>query len=98
MQKRISRMTKDELIYAVADKAQMTRIAAACAVEATFEVITSTLRDGGAVKITGFGQFRVTKLEERQGRNPQTGAPMKIGASRRPRFSPGKRLRDAVNR
>ena len=76
----------------MADKAQMTRIAAACAVEATFEVITSTLRDGGAVKITGFGQFRVTKLEERQGRNPQTGAPMKIGragvrASRRARGS-----------
>ena len=91
-------MTKNELIYAVADKAQMTRIAAACAVEATFDAITAALRKGGPVKIMGFGQFKVTKQAAREGRHPQTGAPMKIKAAKRPRFSPGKRLKDAVNK
>jgi len=91
-------MTKNELIYAVADKAQITRIAAASAVDATFDAITATLKKGGAVKIMGFGNFRVTKHAAREGRHPQTGAPMKIKAAKRPRFSPGKRLKDAVNR
>ena len=81
-------MTKNEIIYVVADKAQMTRIAAACAVEATFDAITAALRKGGAVKIMGFGQFKVTKQAAREGRHPQTGAPMKIQAAKRPRFSP----------
>ena len=90
-------MTKKELIYAVADKAQMTRIAAERAVEATFATITAELQKGGEVKITGFGQFRVSKLVERQGRNPQTGSPIQIKPSNRPRFSPGKLLREAVN-
>jgi DNA-binding protein HU-beta len=91
-------MTKHELIYAVAEKAQMTRIAAASAVEATFDVITATLRKGGAVKIMKFGQFKVTKQAARKGRHPQTGAPMEIKAARRPRFSAGKGLKDAVNK
>jgi DNA-binding protein HU-beta len=90
-------MTKKELIYAVADRAQMTRIAAERAVEATFDAITAELQKGGEVKISGFGQFRVSKLVERHGRNPQTGSPMKIKPSKRPRFSPGKLLREAVN-
>jgi DNA-binding protein HU-beta len=88
-------MTKNELIYAVADKAQMTRIAAASAVEATFDAITAALRKGGAVKIMGFGQFRVTKLAERQGRHPQTGiglASGPSGAGNRGRGQGGRRL------
>ena len=91
-------MTKNELIHAVADKAQMTKIAAASAVEATFDAIIATLRKGGEVKIMGFGNFRVTKQAAREGRHPGTGAPMKIKAAKRPRFSPGKGLKDAVNK
>jgi DNA-binding protein HU-beta len=98
MQERIGQMTKNELIHAVADKAQMTRIAAASAVEATFDAITAALRKGGEVKIMGFGNFRVTKQAAREGRHPRTGAPMKIKAAKRPRFSPGKVLKDAVNK
>ena len=91
-------MTKNELIAAVADKTHMSRIAAASAVDATFDLITATLKKGGEVKIVGFGNFRVVRRTARQGRDPRTGAPVKIEASRRPRFAAGKGLKDAVNR
>lgn len=91
-------MTKNELIAEVAGKTQMTKIAAASVVEATFDAITSTLKRGGEVKIMGFGNFRVVKRAAREGRDPRTGAPVKIKASKRPRFAPGKGLKDAVNR
>jgi DNA-binding protein HU-beta len=95
---RIGQMTKNELIAAVADKAQMTKTAAASAVDATFDAITSTLKKGGEVKIMGFGNFRVVKRAAREGRDPRTGAPVKIKAARRPRFSAGKGLKEAVNK
>jgi DNA-binding protein HU-beta len=95
---RIGPMTKNELIAAVADKAQMTKTAASAAVDATFDAITSTLKKGGEVKIMGFGNFRVVKRAAREGRDPRTGAPVKIKAAKRPRFSAGKGLKDAVNR
>ena len=91
-------MTKNELIVAVADRASMTKTAAASAVDATFDAITAALKKGGEVKIMGFGQFRVVKRAAREGRNPRTGKPVKIKASRRPRFSAGKGLKAAVNR
>ena len=91
-------MTKNELIAAVADKTHMSRMAAASAVDATFDLITATLKKGGEVKIVGFGNFRVVRRTARQGRDPRTGAPVKIEASRRPRFAAGKGLKDAVNR
>ena len=91
-------MTKNELIAAVADKAQMTKTAAAPAVDATFDAITAALKKGGEVKIMGFGNFRVVKRAAREGRDPRTGAPVKIKAARRPRFSAGKGLKDAVNK
>jgi DNA-binding protein HU-beta len=95
---RIGPMTKNELIAAVADKAQMTKTAAATAVDATFDAITVALKKGGEVKIMGFGNFRVVKRAAREGRDPRTGAPVKIRAARRPRFSAGKGLKEAVNR
>ena len=95
---RIGPMTKNELITAVADKAQMTKTAAATAVDATFDAITAALKKGGEVKIMGFGNFRVVKRAAREGRDPRTGAPVKIKAAKRPRFSAGKGLKEAVNR
>jgi DNA-binding protein HU-beta len=91
-------MTKNELIALVANKAQMTKSAAASAVDATFDGITATLKKGGEVKIMGFGNFKVVKRAAREGRDPRTGTPVKIKASRRPRFSAGKGLKAAVNR
>ena len=62
-------MTKNELIAAVADKAQMTKTAASAAVDACFDAITLTLKKGGEVKIMGFGNFRVVKRAAREGRD-----------------------------
>ena len=90
-------MTKNELIDAVAEKTGLDRIAAAAAVDAAFEAITATLKSGGEVKITGFGNFKVAARSAREGRDPRTGAPVQIKAAKRPRFSPGKGLKDAVN-
>ena len=91
-------MTKNELIAAVAEKATLGRTEAAAAVEATFEVITAALKGGEEVKIMGFGNFRVADRAAREGRDPRTGQPVQIAASRRPKFSAGKGLKDAINR
>jgi DNA-binding protein HU-beta len=89
-------MTKNELIAAVADRTRMNKMAAA-AVEATFDVITATLKTGGEVKIMGFGNFSVVGRAARDGRDPRTGAPVRIKAAKRPRFAAGKALKEAVN-
>jgi len=91
-------MTKNELIDAVAEKTRMNRMAAAAAVETTFDCIIATLKAGDEVKIMGFGNFRVVSRAAREGRDPRTGSPVKIAASKRPRFSAGKALKEAVNR
>jgi DNA-binding protein HU-beta len=90
-------MTKAELIAAVAEKASLSRTDATSAVEATFDAIASTLGKGGEVKISGFGNFKVANRAEREGRDPRTGQPVKIPASKRPKFSAGKALKDVVN-
>lgn len=91
-------MTKNELIAAVAERTHMSKITAASAVEATFDAITATLKNGGEVKIMGFGVFRVVRRAARDGRDPRTGAPVRIKASKRLRFAAGKGLKEAVNR
>ena len=91
-------MTKNELIAAVAGKADLTKVAAASAVDATFDAITAALKKGGEVKIMGFGNFKVVKRAASEGRDPRTGAPVKIRASRRPKFSAGKGLKEACNK
>jgi DNA-binding protein HU-beta len=91
-------MTKNELIAAVADKASLTKTSAASAVDATFDAITASLKKGGEVKIMGFGNFRVVRRAAREGRDPRTGTPVKIRAARRPKFTAGKGLKEAVNR
>ncbi len=91
-------MNKQELIAAVANKADLTKIAAASAVDATFNTIKSMLRKGNGVRIMGFGNFQVVRRAARQGRDPRTGAPLVIKAAKRPRFSAGKGLKEAVNR
>jgi DNA-binding protein HU-beta len=90
-------MTKNDLIAMVADKTGLAKNAAAAAVDATFDAITETLRTGGDVKIMGFGTFKVSERAAREGRDPRTGNPVKIEASKRPRFTAGKGLKDAVN-
>lgn len=91
-------MTKNELVAAVADRLDSTKTAAAAAVEATFDVIAAALKKGDDVKLIGFGSFSVVKRAAREGRNPRTGVPVKIKASKAPKFTAGKALKQLVNR
>jgi DNA-binding protein HU-beta len=90
-------MTKNELIAMVSDKVQINKNDAAKAVEATFDIITGALKQGDEVKLVGFGSFTVSQRKAREGRNPRTGQPVHIAASKAPKFTAGKGLKDAVN-
>jgi DNA-binding protein HU-beta len=88
-------MNKGDLVNEVA-KVVGTRREAQAAVECVFDSITKTLKKKGQVTIVGFGTFKVGKRKARTGRNPQTGAEIKIAAKSVPKFTAGKALRDAV--
>lgn len=90
-------MNKNELVSAVAEAAGVSKGDAQSAVDAVFSVITGELKSGGDVRLVGFGNFTVSKREASTGRNPQTGAEVKIPARNVPKFSAGKGLKDAVN-
>ena len=89
-------MNKGELINAVA-KVLNTKKDAQLAVDCIVDTITDALKKEEPVTLVGFGTFKVAKREARQGRNPQTGAEIKIAARKVPKFTPGKALKDAVN-
>ena len=90
-------MNKNELVAGVARSSGLSKAAAAALVDATFGAIASALAQGGEVRLTGFGSFRVVNRTAFQGRNPRTGAPLHIPASRQPKFKAGKALKAAVN-
>ena len=89
-------MNKSELIEHIATQADLSKTAAARALDALTGAVRTTLKKGSSVTISGFGTFAVTKRAARTGRNPRTGAAIKIKASRVPKFKPGKALRDAL--
>ena len=88
-------MNKGELINVVA-KSTCTNAEAARAVDAVLEAIKKSLKKGESVTLVGFGTFKVAKRSARNGRNPQTGKPIKIAAKKVPKFTAGKGLKDAV--
>ena len=90
-------MNKIEIIDHVARSADISKAAAGRALEATVAAIKTTLKKGGMVTLVGFGTFYVGKRAARSGRNPRTGAAIKIKAARVPKFRAGKALKDAVN-
>ncbi|MCH8240584.1 MAG: HU family DNA-binding protein [Proteobacteria bacterium] len=90
-------MNKKELVSVVAQNAQITKDSAGQVVDATFRCIESALQDGDAVRIVGFGNFQVAFRKASTGRNPRTGEPIQIPASRVPKFKAGKALKQAVN-
>ena len=90
-------MNKSDLIVAVAAATGISKSDAACAVDSTFDVISDALRQGDDIRLTGFGTFDVADRAAREGRNPRTGEPIKIAASRQPKFKAGKGLKDVVN-
>ena len=90
-------MKKAELVEAIAEKTGLTKADATRALDATFEVITKALKKGERVPVAGFGTFNVSKRKAREGRNPQTGATVKIPARKAVTFKAGTALKDAVN-
>jgi DNA-binding protein HU-beta len=89
-------MTKAELIEAVAAGADISKAAAARAVDSFTGAITKSLKKGQKVTLVGFGTFSVSKRKARKGRNPQTGETIKIPAAKLPKFTAGKALKDAI--
>lgn len=90
-------MNKSDLIERMADQAGISKIAAGAALDGAIEAIKGALKKGDSVTLVGFGAFTVGKRAARTGRNPRTGAAIKIKACKVPKFSAGKALKDAVN-
>jgi len=90
-------MNKAELIEAIAAAVDLPKATAARTLDAMTSTITSALKVGDSVSLVGFGTFAVKARAAREGRNPQTGATLKIAAANLPSFKAGKTLKDAVN-
>ncbi len=90
-------MNKAELITAVAENADITKKDAEKALKAFVDVVTEELKKGEKVQVVGFGTFEVLERAAREGRNPHTGEPMPISASKATKFKAGKALKDALN-
>ena len=90
-------MNKQELIDAVAKSADISKAAAGRALDGAITAIKGSLKRGQGVTLVGFGTFYVGKRAARSGRNPRTGASIKIKAAKVPKFRAGKALKDAVN-
>lgn len=90
-------MNKSDLIERMAADADISKAAAARALESFTDAVQRTLMCGGAVALVGFGSFSVGVRAARTGRNPKTGEELKIAARKAPKFTPGKAFKDALN-
>ena len=90
-------MSKKDLIDAVAEATELSKDKAGVAVDAVIKHIEKTMKDGSEVRIPGFGTFKVSNRKARKARNPQTGAEMTIAASRVPKFTASKNLKNSLN-
>jgi len=90
-------VNKSELIDQIAEQAEISKAAAGRALDAAIGSIKKALKKGGTVTLVGFGTFYVGKRAARTGRNPRTGANIKIKSAKVPKFRAGKGLKDAVN-
>lgn len=89
-------MNKTELVDAVADAADISKASASKAIDALLDSVTTTLAKGDKVTLIGFGTFEVRERSARTARNPRTGEPIEIAATKVPAFKAGKKLKDAV--
>ena len=89
-------MNRGEFVAAISEHSGLTKADADRALEAVFKVVKKTLKSGDTISLVGFGTFVVRKRAARTGRNPRTGATIKIKASKVPAFKAGKALRDAL--
>lgn len=91
-------MNKSDLVSSVAKAAGLTKADAERAIDATFQTITKSLKKGDDVRLIGFGTFATAQRKATEGRNPRTGAKIKIPAKRLPKFRAGKQLKEAVEK
>ena len=91
-------MNKNELVAAMAEKAELSKKDAEKALDACKAVVEEALVKGDKVQLVGFGTFEAEDRPARVGRNPRTGEEVKIAASKAPAFKAGKQLKDAVNK
>ncbi len=90
-------MNKAELITAMAAKAELSKKDVEASLKAFIDVVTDELKKGEKIQLVGFGTFETSERAAREGRNPQTGEPMPIAASKAPKFKAGKALKDSIN-
>jgi DNA-binding protein HU-beta len=90
-------MNKGQLVDAIASSAGLTKVQSERALSAFIGTVSESLTKGDNVALIGFGTFSVAKRSARNGKNPRTGATIKIAARKVPKFAPGKGLKDLVN-
>ena len=91
-------MNKTELVAAISEKTELTKKDSEKALKALIDVVAEELKKGEKVQLVGFGTFEVSERAARTGKNPQTGAEIKIAACKAPKFKAGKALKDIVNK
>jgi len=92
----MAKLTKQHLIDEIAAKTDLTKKQSGATLNALLETVQGALAQGDSVSLIGFGTFEVRDRAARDGRNPQTGAPIRIPAKKVPAFKAGKQLKDAV--
>lgn len=90
-------MNKTELVAAIAEASGLNKTAAEATLNNMLSIISGALAKGDSVSLVGFGTFSVTARAAREGRNPQTGATIKIAARKAVKFKAGKKLSDGLN-
>jgi len=90
-------MNKNDLIAAVSGKTGLSKNDTTKTVDGVLETIENQLKQGGDVRLVGFGTFSVSNRAASEGRNPRTGEKIQIPASKQPKFKAGKGLKDSVN-
>ncbi|MEI6730975.1 MAG: HU family DNA-binding protein, partial [Pseudomonadota bacterium] len=90
-------MNKNELVAEIAEIAELSKAKAADALDAFIEAVGKALAAGEEIRLVGFGTFAVANRKATEGRNPRTGKPIKIAASKQPKFRAGKQLKEQVN-
>ncbi len=91
-------MNKNELIAEIAEAAELSKAKAAETLDAFIAIVSKALASGDEIRLVGFGTFTVASRKATEGRNPRTGATIKIAASKQPKFRAGKQLKETVNK
>ncbi|MBU0909984.1 MAG: HU family DNA-binding protein [Proteobacteria bacterium] len=89
-------MNKTELVSAIAESAEITKLAADRALVAFLDAVTNALQKGENVTMVGFGTFSTSERTARAGRNPLTGKEIQIAAKKVVKFKPGKALAESI--